>query len=130
VDAVHVFVAHGRFASEAELDSFVVSTYTEDGDMVPSQFMRETGLREYQPGWIERLHSPTPLPLRDLLRDVSCADQWIHRVDASLVADSAICVFSQIDVYLGRMNALNHPQRTSMQYVGAFPYRVISTYSG
>ena len=98
--------------------------------MVRSQFMRETGLAQYEPGWVERAHSSTPVPLHELLRDMSCADQWLHRVDASLVADSAICVFSQGDVYLGRINELDHPQRTSMQYVGAFPYRVTSTYSG
>jgi hypothetical protein len=130
VDTVHVFVAHGRFGSDAELQAFVDPIYTEDGDMVPSQFMLETGLSQYEPGWIERFHSTTPLPLHELLRGMSYADQWLDRVDASLAAESAICVFSQADIYLGRINALNHPQRTSIQCVGALPYRVINTYSG
>jgi Immunity protein 22 len=116
VEMVHVFVALGRFASDAELQAFIDPTYTEDGDLVLSPFMRETGLREFEPGCIERVHSPVPLPVRELLRGTSYADQWLHRLDASLLADSAVCAFGP--------NVLEHPQGRSMQYVGGFPYRV------
>jgi hypothetical protein len=119
VETVHVFVAHGRFGSDAELQAFIDPASTHDGDMLPSPFMRETGCSEYEPACIERVHSPALLPVRELLRGASYAAQWLHQLDASLVANSAICVFAP--------NTLDHPQRTSMQYVGAFPYRVTST---
>jgi hypothetical protein len=119
MEIVHVFVALGRFTSDAELQAFVDPTYTEDGDLVPSQFMRETGLSHCEPAAIERVHCPTPLPVRELLRGSSYDDQWLQRVDASLVAESAICVFGP--------NMLGQPQSASMQYAGAFHYRVPST---
>jgi hypothetical protein len=116
VETVHVFVAHGRFRSHAELRAFIDPAYSEDGDMVPSQFMRETGFCNYEPACIERVRAPTPLPVRKLLGGTSYADQWLHQLDESLVADSAICVFSP--------NLLEHPQRASVQYVGVFPFEV------
>jgi hypothetical protein len=56
------------------------------------------------------------VPLGKLLRGSSCAaEQRLHRLDASLVADSAICAFSP--------NALDQPGRASIQYIGGYPYR-------
>jgi RNA polymerase sigma-70 factor (ECF subfamily) len=116
---VHVFLANGRFRSDTELRAFLDPAYTEDGDLVPSQFMRETGLREYEPACIERVYSPSPLRVHELVRATSYADQWLHRLEASLVGDSAICVFGP--------NVLDHPKHTSIRYVGGFPYRAPRT---
>ena len=53
---VHVFVATRRFASEREMDEFIDPTFTQDGDIVPSRFMREVELGGYEPGCIEAVH--------------------------------------------------------------------------
>jgi hypothetical protein len=45
---------------------------------------------------------------------VSHGDQWVPRLDGARTADSAICVFAP--------NAVAHPERTSLEYVGAFGY--------
>lgn len=111
---MHVFVASGRFRSDAGLRRFVDATYSSDGEMVPSQFMREVELLDYEPMCIECIHSMTPLPLIELLQGVSNGDQWLPKVGSTLVAKSAICVFTP--------NVVARLQRTSLQYVGAFDY--------
>ncbi len=54
---VHVFVSTGRFHSSEEMRRFIDETYTDDGDGIPSPFMREVGLSEYEPMCIEAIHS-------------------------------------------------------------------------
>jgi len=115
METVFVFAARGRFHSLTDVYEFVDQTYTEDGDPVPSPFMNEVELSVYEPMCIETVHSAHPVPLAELLRGVSFADQWLSQVDASLIAESAICVFSP--------NAVAHPERSSLEYVGAFGYR-------
>lgn len=41
---VHVFASAGRFSSLEEMRAFIDPMYTEDGDMVPSRFMKEIEL--------------------------------------------------------------------------------------
>jgi hypothetical protein len=112
---VFVFAARGRFQTITAVHEFVDQTYTDDGDAVPSQFMSEIDLSGYDPMCIETVHSPRPVPLAELLRGTSFADQWLSQVDASLIADSAICAFSP--------NAVARPERSSLDYVGAFGYK-------
>jgi Immunity protein 22 len=52
---VYVFLSTGRFRSLKEMRQFIDQTYTEDGDGIPSSFMREVGLSEY-----ELRHESTP----------------------------------------------------------------------
>jgi hypothetical protein len=96
--------------------AFIDETYTEDGDGVPSQFMREVGLIDYEPDAIEAIHEGKPTALAELLAGASYGDQWLPKLDGKRVADSAICVFAP--------NRLSHPQRSSLEYVGAFDYVV------
>ena len=114
MDKVHVFISTGRFRSFEEMREFIDETYTEDGDGVPSPFMREVGLNEYEPACIEAVHEDKPTRLAELLAGASYEDQWVTKVDRKLVADCAICVFAP--------NRVSHPQRSSMEYVGAFEY--------
>lgn len=117
MDTVHVFISTGRFSSFEEMRTFVEQTYTPDGDGVPSAFMREVGLSGYEPGCIECTHVPKPIPLPELLRGASYSDQWLTGVDGSRVADAAICVFAP--------NEVPHPLDSSLEYLGAFGYRVV-----
>jgi hypothetical protein len=117
MDTVHVFVTAGRFRSFAEMRAFVEETYTEDGDGVPSAFMREVGLSGYEPGCIECVHRPDPVPLCELLAEASYSDQWLPRLPAGRLADAAICVFAP--------NKVTQPEGCSLEYVGAFGYRVV-----
>jgi hypothetical protein len=96
VDTVHVFISTGRFRSFDEMRAYIDETSTEDGDGVPSAFMREVGLSEYEPGCIEAIPSESgrPIPLAELLAGASYADQWLPCLDASRRADAAICVFA------------------------------------
>jgi hypothetical protein len=116
MDTVHVFVSTGRFRSYAEVRAFVQPTYTEDGDRVPSAFMREVGLTGYEPGCIECVHRPAPVPLAELLAGASYSDRWLPRAPAGRLGDAAVCVFAP--------NQVAHPAGCSLEYVGAFGYRV------
>jgi Immunity protein 22 len=71
--AVHVFVSTGRFRSFEEMRAFIDETYTGDGDSVASEFMKEVGLTNYEPGCIEAIHSKsgTALPVALLLAGAS-----------------------------------------------------------
>jgi len=114
---VHVFISTGRFRSFEEMRTFIDETYTEDGDGVPSAFMREVGLSGYEPGCIEAIHHGWPVSLPELLAQASYADQWVPRLDGSARADAAICVFDP--------NTVEHPQRSLLGYIGAFEYQVV-----
>jgi hypothetical protein len=111
---LHLFVARARFKSLADIYAFIDQTYTEDGERIPSRFMLEVELSDYDPMCIESFHSARPLPLAELLRGASFGAQWIAHLDAARVAESAICVFSP--------NAVANPERTSLEYVGAIRY--------
>jgi hypothetical protein len=117
VDTVHVFISTGRFRSFAEMRAFVEETYTEDGDGVPSAFMREVGLSGYEPGCIECVHRPAPVPLAELLAGASYSDQWLPQIPGGWLADAAICVFAP--------NHMSQPADSSLEHVGAFGYRVV-----
>jgi hypothetical protein len=116
MNAVHVFTSTGRFHSFAEMRAFVEQTYTDDGDGVPSAFMREVGLTGYEPPCIECVHRLVPVPLAELLAGASYSDQWLPSVEGSRTADAAVCVFAP--------NQLRSPHCSSLEYCGAFEYRV------
>lgn len=116
METVHIFVSTGRFRSLEELRSFVDLAYTSDGDGIPSPFMREVDLADYDPACIEATHAEEPKPLALLLEHASYADQWLSHVDAGRVANSAICVFAP--------NRVRRPRQTSLEYVGSYTYHV------
>jgi hypothetical protein len=114
METVYVFVSTGRFHSFTEMRMFIEKTYTEDGDGVPSAFIQEVGLSEYEPGCIEAMHAEQPIPLAQLLARASYAAQWLPHVDGARLVDAAICVFAP--------NQVSHPEQCSLEYLGAFPY--------
>jgi hypothetical protein len=114
VSTLHVFISTGRFRSFEQMREFIDETYTDDGDGIPSAFMGEVELSDYEPGCIEAVHEERPLPLSTLLADASYADQWLPKIDGARSADSAICVLAP--------NQVGQPHRSSMEYVGAFDY--------
>lgn len=118
-DIVHVFVSTGRFRSFEEMRAYIDETYTEDGDGIPSVFMREVDLSEYEPNCIEAIPSTSgsPVPLSELLAATSYSDQWLPNLDGPRLADAAICVFAP--------NRVGHPDGCSLEYLGAFGYRVV-----
>jgi hypothetical protein len=79
--------------------------------------MQEVGLTGYEPGCIECILRPAPVPLAELLAEASYSDQWLSRLPVGRVADAAICVFSP--------NQVGRPKGSSLQYVGGFGYRVV-----
>ena len=116
MENVHVFISTGRFRSFEEMRAFIDATYTDDGDTIPSAFMREVALSEFEPGCIEAIHEERPMALAELLAGASYADQWLAKLDGTRVADSAICVFPP--------NRMSDPRRSSLEYVGAFEFVV------
>lgn len=110
----HLFLSIGRFRSFEEMRSFIEASYTEDGDAVPSEFMREVQLSHYEPGCIEAIFGGLALPLRELLLDASYSQQWLTRFDETRQADSAICVFEP--------NLVHNPEGCSLDYCGSFAY--------
>lgn len=111
---VHIFIDTGRFKSFEEMRSFVDVSYTEEGEGIPSYFMREVGLSAYEPGCIETIHHKKPVALETLLEGSSHAQQWLPKLDRSRTADAAICVFAP--------NRVQTPHGSSLEYVGAFEY--------
>ena len=112
---VHVFTCSGRFASREALQAYLVPTYTEDGDEVPSPFFLETGLTCYEPACFESAMLASPAPLAQLLDGVSYGDSWLAQACADaqdVLADTGVCVFAP--------NQLAHPQRSSLHYVGSY----------
>lgn len=118
MDTVHVFISTGRFKSSGEMREYIDETYTEDGDGVDSEFMKEVELEEYEPGCIEAIpsESGSAVPLSQLLAGASYSDQWLPQLDGARLADAAICVFPP--------NIVENPAGCSLEYLGAFPYRV------
>ena len=117
MDTVHIFISTGRFRSFDQMRDYIDETYTEDGDEVPSAFMDEVGLSEYEPGCIEAIPSESgrPVPLLELLAGASYSDQWLPQLEGSRLADAAICVFAP--------NQVERPGECSLEYLGAYKYR-------
>jgi hypothetical protein len=112
---IHIFIATGRFRSFKAMRAFIDETYDEDGDAVPSDFIREVGLTSYDPMCIEAIYSKTAKPLHSLLRGASYGSQWLAKLPSDLTADAAICVLEP--------NEVKNPKKSSLTYVGSFPYR-------
>jgi Immunity protein 22 len=94
------------------MPAFIEATYTADGNSVPSAFMREVGLSDYEPACIEAIHSAYSKTLDRLLQQASYSAQWLPKLDASKQADAAICVFAP--------NKVEAPHRCSLEYAGVF----------
>jgi hypothetical protein len=115
---VHVFASTGRFNSLLEMRTYIDECYTDDGEAIRADFMREVGLSEYEPGCIEAIVSACgePVPLRELLQKASYAEQWLHRIDGGRTADSVLCVYDP--------NVLATPAAATIEYLGEFAYAV------
>ena len=81
---------------------------------MPSLFMREVGLRNYEPGAIETVRRDQPVPVADLLAGASSSDDWLRDPDESLLVDTAVCVFTP--------NRVANPAACSLLYLGLFEY--------
>ena len=115
MNLAHIFCCRGRFRREDDLERFVVPTHDDDGDLIESRFMIEIGLSgTYEPMAIERELFPRPLGLLSALCGFSYSDQFrVVRVEPTDV-DAVICVYSP--------NVPGHPEKSSLDYVGAFKY--------
>ncbi len=112
---VHIFISSSRFRSFEELRRFIDVTYTEDGEVIPSPFLREVGLSGYEPGCIEAINSDRPAPLSELLAGASYSEQWLDRLTGRRSADAAVCVYEP--------NEVRHPEGCSLEYCGRFEYK-------
>jgi hypothetical protein len=115
---IHVFISTGRFRSMEELRAFINPTYKEDGEQVPSAFMREVQFLRCDPDFIEAFHREGPVPLPELLAGTSWADQWLSQLGGGRLADAAVCVFG--------LNRMGRPEDSSLEYCGAFGYRILT----
>jgi hypothetical protein len=109
---LHVFVSTGRFHSRDAVREFVDETCDDDGEGIPSPFMAEVGLREYEPGCIEVTHRARPTPLAELLAGASYADQWLPRRPDGRRGGLRL-----------RPNEVEHQEGSPLEYCGAFEYR-------
>jgi hypothetical protein len=114
---LHLFISTGRFRSFEDMRAYIDPTYTEDGDALPSAFMGEVGLSDFEPGCIEAIHRRHPAKLATLLKGASYADQWLPQLDGHRTADSAICVFPP--------NWVRHPHRSSLEYLGSYQFEIV-----
>jgi hypothetical protein len=115
MNTVHIFCSRGRFRSEEDFSRFVMPSYTHDGEMLESEFMREIELSNAcEPMAIEREFYSQPTDLLSALYGFSYLDQLrIERTDSTNV-DAVVCVYSP--------NTPNRPASSSLTYVGAYRY--------
>jgi hypothetical protein len=116
MSSVHIFASQGRFTSLEAIREFIDPTYTEDGDQIDSDFIREVGIDEFEPMCIEVIHSPVAKPLKALLENVSYSDQWLPQLRVACDADAAICIFEP--------NVVLRPESSSLRYCGMLSYNV------
>ena len=115
MDTVHIYCCAKRFVDDAALTNFVEPTFTDDGDMLDSDFMREIALSdEYEPMAIERMLLANPTPIWTAIQDCSYSRQFANQIPREIVADTIICVYSP--------NIPESPSSTSLTYVGSFTY--------
>lgn len=117
---VHVFASCGRYTSEQAWQHYLMPGSTDDGELVPSQFMLETGLADFEPGCIESVTVETPQTLEVLLDGVSYGESWLDAARTQVAGSlftTCVCVFAP--------NTLAHPQRCSLNYLGAYKYFVV-----
>ena len=109
---VHVFISIGRFGSFEEMREYVDQTYTEDGEAIPSAFMREVELHDYEPMAIEAVPSDSgrPVTVAALLAHCAWAGRWLPALDGARTADAALCVFSP--------NLVPYPERCALEHLG------------
>jgi len=115
---VYVFISAGRFSSAEALHDFLDPTYTEDGDLLPSLFMCEVGQSEYEPMCVERILVDNPIVVSKLLASASYASVWLPHLDSKYQSDMALCLFSP--------NHLEHPERSSLTYLGTVRFSIAS----
>ena len=113
---VYVFISIGRFPSTKALHDFLDPTYTEDGDLIPSPFMCEVDQSEYEPMCLERILIDEPIAVSQLLAGCSYASSWLPHINGKYQADMALCLFSP--------NHLEHPERSSLTYLGTVKFSI------
>ena len=112
---VHIYIADEESILEEDVYAYVNATYTEDGEQIDSHFMRDIGLTDHEPGCIELVIDPTPLPLPHLLEGCSYVDQWISQLPVDDCARVAVCVYEP--------NVVADPTNSKYRYVGGYGYR-------
>lgn len=111
---VHVFTSNSRFSSFDEMRLFIDMKYDEDGDYIPSEFVSEVQLGNYEPACIEAIHRVSAVALPELLSGASYGEQWISKISRNEMFNAAICVFSP--------NNVRSPKTTSLCYIGEFTF--------
>jgi hypothetical protein len=115
VAVVHLFASSGQFSSFDEMRRFIDQTFSEDGDGIASEFMREAGLDNgYEPSCIEAYWTAATIDVGSLLAGASYGDQWVHLIPPDVTANAAICVFEP--------NRMRTPENASLTYLGSFPF--------
>lgn len=114
MESVHLFISSGRFKTFGEMRSFVEESYDENGEATDSEFGKEVGLTDYEPGCIECIESPTGnvLPAKELLALAHRSDCWLDQIEEGLEADAVICVC--------KPNKVLNPEGTSLTYLGEY----------
>ena len=113
---VYVFISTDRFQTAENLHSFLDPTYTEDGAMLPSTFMREVEQSEYESMCMEHFLTDSPVAVNLLLADASSASHWLPHINSSVQAKMALCVFSPTRLEL--------PERSSLTYLGSVTFSI------
>ena len=115
MDTVHIFCCSNRFTTDDSFAQFIEPTYTDDGDILDSEFMREIGLSDdYEPMAIERMLLNETAPVSTAITDCSYSAQFVDQIPLETVADAIICVYTP--------NIPRTPSSTSLSYIGAFTY--------
>jgi len=113
--SVLLFISLRGFESEEALARYLHPSYSEDGDMIPSDFIREVALTNYEPMCIEAVYEEEPTAVRHLVAGCSHADQWARRLPQDLKADVSVVVYSP--------NTVSFPEAARrLQFCGIFPY--------
>lgn len=115
MSSVLLFSAKKAFHSEKALRAYLHPSYSRDGDMMASDFMREVGLKGYEPMCIEAVREPRPTSLKSMLAGFSYSEQWAHLVAEDSSIDTIVLVYSP--------NIVTRPEGAlRLKFHAAFPY--------
>jgi hypothetical protein len=124
IDERVVYAWIGEFDSEVDFERYIEQSYTEDGDSIPSQFMRDVGLDWYDDDFQEFEYHSARRSIRIALSGHSYSESFapllIQRAtELGIESVGAVFLLYELD---------NPPippsQDAPIRYIGSFPYRV------
>lgn len=113
---LHIYISSDKFRTEDELNSYLIPSYTEDGDLINSPFMKEVKLENYEPMCVEVVFEKANRPVKHLLEGISYYEQWVKDISDNFEGNVVVCIYEP--------NLLANPMGSILNYLGEYSYDV------